>query len=98
MGTTMKPPCSAPECDRESFVKGLCYAHYRRQLRGGTITKPVGMRGLTELPGPRVPQAVADTLRAVAASQNVTEYEFVRRIVMDWYERTTGKSAQPKAP
>ena len=35
-------PCTVPGCDRFNYARGLCHAHYHRQLRTGVIpTEPV---------------------------------------------------------
>ena len=40
----MKALCSAPDCDRESKAKGLCFKHYFRVRANGSLEKKQGRR------------------------------------------------------
>lgn len=93
---TPKPNCAAPNCPREATHKGLCYAHYRRQYRGRPIDSPIGMRGVVDITGTRVPEEVAHLLETTAQAQNITVYELVRRIMMDWYDRAAPRPQQAR--
>lgn len=84
--------CKSPECDRDAFAKGFCFAHYRRQLRGGDPTAPIRTHGLVPLPGPiRVEQHVAKALESLAAVRDISQYEVVRSILNDWYKKEYNK-------
>lgn len=93
-----KPKCSAGDCPRDAVAKGLCHGHYRRQHRAAKgegrqdgrpvdMEKPIGFRDVVELTGTRVPEPVAAVFAAMAEAQGVTQYEFMRMLVMDWYAK-----------
>ncbi len=89
-------PCSSPNCDRAVFANRLCYAHYRRQSRGGNATAPLEWRvGLIPLPSTKVPPAVALQFEQTARAQGISQFELLRRLVLKWYSETTGQNVDP---
>lgn len=76
--------CYAAECDRQVEVKGLCYSHYRRQMRGKDISTPIAERGLVEVTSTRVNPDVAAKLNEYADTLGITQYALVQKILTEW--------------
>lgn len=34
---TLRPFCQIVDCEREQYAKGMCFKHYQRMLRNGTL-------------------------------------------------------------
>lgn len=82
-------------CGRKVHARGLCRTHYNWHLKGKS-TKGA-LRGYREvgrqLTPPRVSDEVGEAVDAACQRQGISEYEFMRRLVEDWYERTKGNDS-----
>jgi hypothetical protein len=83
------------ECRNKAYSRGYCITHYRKWLAGGeeATQKPIrGWRTVDEqLVPPRVDAKIRKAIQAVCEQSGISEYEFMRRLVEDWYsawERT----------
>jgi hypothetical protein len=45
-------PCSAPDCDRAVYAKGLCEPHWRQAARAEVRGKPAELRPIRDLSAP----------------------------------------------
>lgn len=80
MNKRSKDKCSAPACDRPKAAKGLCTAHYQRQLRGASLDGPLAPRGTVEV-HVRFPPDVITKLKDACTRHRLTLSELVRQIV-----------------
>jgi hypothetical protein len=75
-------------CGRDVYALGLCLTHYRRDKKGKSIDTPLrGYRGVDEQIVPtRVEKRIKDAIQAVCDQEGISEYEFMRRMLEDWYD------------
>lgn len=81
--------CNAVGCSRPAHARGYCHAHYLRQRRGSTSSRPVGERAerSVALPGVRVSPQVAEALRMRAKQRGQTLSEYVRSVLHAAFEQ-----------
>lgn len=97
----MKPPCSEPECERESLAQGLCAKHYQALRRR--------QRGARAKPGP-VPKLPPDIYERYDGAPQVTirlqpdlfawvrergGVAFVRRVLQQLHDEGTARVEEP---
>jgi hypothetical protein len=92
------------DCGRDVYALGYCIAHYRRFKSGGDVDKPIRDREKNEvqLTPPRVAPQIKAAIKAVCEQAELSEYEFMRRLVTDWFEQYNrtfpGVARAAKAP
>lgn len=86
-----KSKCSGDSgrCPKDVFAKGLCIGHYNRLRRGGDVDKPVRefQKDEVQFTPPRASKAIKRAVKAVCAHEGISEYEFMRRLLEEWYAR-----------
>jgi hypothetical protein len=94
MPDTNDPPktCAAERCSNTVYAKGLCLRHYTAKRRGKDVNKHVLQEtkrkaglGDVQLSPARVSPEVAAAIRATCERSGISEYEFVRRLILKWY-------------
>lgn len=79
--------CCAPGCKRGVFAKELCETHYRRQRRGGDVSKPIReSRGELVSLSTRVTVACETALNATG-----NPYKTAAEVLEKWAARTNKK-------
>lgn len=91
--------CMIAGCPRDHFAKGYCKTHYYRKRNGWDMKPPVRTytKDLVQLAAVRQPEEIATAVKARAAAEGVSTYEFVNRLVERWY-RTEYQPPAPPAP
>ncbi len=80
--------CSAPECGRDSYSRGLCQTHRRQLMTTGVLKRirPYRKRsaGTVKFAGLRLTPFCAEKVTAYAKERDLSEGAAIAEILEDW--------------
>ena len=80
--------CLDSDCSRETYAKGLCLAHYKRQWRGSKIAGPIQE--------PRIPGVRPCGKNKCPAAQRLRAHVHYRENKQDYIDRANSQSPEDR--